>query len=153
MNKQLLLIGFLLGMLFSAQLTQGQIYTPLAITSGFNEDVIAEEGPASTYTTASVDAINSGSNNALMSKNYPNATVGLPANGLIYSIATATRGLVFQLAAYNQKNSLKINATNETGTLTVQTTQKLSTLYILATSGGSSSTFTGTITFTIYYRT
>ncbi|MGG5577574.1 MBG domain-containing protein [Myroides sp. C15-4] len=148
MNKKLLLIGFLLGMLFSAQLTQGQSYTPLAITSGFNEDVIAEEGPASTYTTAAVDATNSGANNAFMSKNYPDATVGLPENGLIHSIATATPGLSFQLADYDKKNSLKINADNGTGTLTVQTTQKLSILYILATSGSSVSTFTGTITFT-----
>ncbi|MGG5598879.1 MBG domain-containing protein [Myroides sp. C8-3] len=148
MNKQLLLTCFLLGMLLSAQLTQGQSYTPLAITSGFNEDVIAEDRPASTYTTAAVDATNSGANNAFMSKNYPDATVGLPENGLIHSIATATPGLTFQLADYDKKNSLKINADNGTGTLTVQTTQKLSILYILATSGSSVSTFTGTITFT-----
>jgi len=148
MNKQLLLTCFLLGMLLSAQLTQGQSYTPLAITSGFNEDVIAEDRPASTYTTAAVDATNSGANNAFMSENYPDAKVGLPANGLIHSIATATPGLTFQLADYDKKNSLKINADNGTGTLTVQTTQKLSILYILATSGSSVSTFTGTITFT-----
>ncbi|MDR0228057.1 MAG: GEVED domain-containing protein [Flavobacteriaceae bacterium] len=125
-----------------------QDYVPLQITSGFNEDVIAENHPASTHTTTSVDATNSNANNALMSINYPKATVGLPVNGLIASIASATPGLTFQLAPYNQNNTLIINATNGTGTLAVQTTEKLITLYILATSGSSSSTFTGTITFT-----
>ena len=148
MNKKLLLKFFLIFMLLSAQLTKGQNYTPLVVTSGFNEDVIAEDRPASTHTTAAVDATSSGANNAFMSINYPSATVGLPANGLITTIATATPGLTFQLAAYNQNNSLKINANNGTGTLAVQTTSNLSKLYILATSGSSPSTFTGTITFT-----
>lgn len=148
MTKKLLLKFFLIFLFLSAQLTKGQSYTPLVITSGFNEDVIAEDSPASTYTTSAVDATSSGANNAFMSTNYPNATVGLPANGLITSIATGTPGLTFQLAPYNQNNSLKINANNGTGTLAVQTTNKLIKLFLLTTSGSSPSTFTGTITFT-----
>lgn len=148
MTKKLLLKFFLIFLFLSAQLTKGQNYTPLVVTSGFNEDVIAEARPASTHTTAAVDATSSGANNAFMSINYQNATVGLPANGLITSIATATPGLTFQLAPYDQNNSLKINANNGTGTLAVQTTDKLSKLYILTTSGSSTSTFIGTITFT-----
>ncbi|TDS60145.1 MBG domain-containing protein, partial [Myroides indicus] len=144
MKKLYLLLTFI----FLGVQMQAQDYTPLTITSGFNEDVIAEDSPASTYTTSAVDATSSGANNAFMSTNYPNATVGLPANGLITSIATGTPGLTFQLAPYNQNNSLKINANNGTGTLAVQTTNKLIKLYLLATSGSSTSTFTGTITFT-----
>lgn len=135
-------------MLLSGSLAKAQQYTPLVITSGFNEDVIAETSPASTYTTAAVDATTTGANNAFMSTTYTGASVGLPANGLITTIATSTPGLTFQLAAYDQNNVLKINANGGTGTLAIQTTQQLSKLFILATSGSSSSTFTGTITFT-----
>lgn len=148
MNKKLLLKFFLIFMLLSGQITWAQNYTPLVVTSGFNEDVIAEDSPASTHTTAAVDATTAGANNAFMSIVYPGAEVGLPANGLITTIATSTPGLSFQLAAYNQHNVLKINANNGTGTLAIQTTQNLSKLFILATSGSASSTFTGTITFT-----
>ena len=148
MNKKLLLKFFLIFMLLSGQLSKGQNYTPLIVTSGFNEDVIAETSPASTYTTAAVDATTTGANNAFMSRSYPGASVGLPNDGLITTIATSTPGLTFQLAAYDQNNSLKINANNGTGTLAIQTTQQLSKLFILATSGSATSTFTGTITFT-----
>ncbi|WP_410879378.1 MBG domain-containing protein [Myroides sp. DW712] len=148
MNKKLLLKFFLIFMLLSGQLSKGQNYTPLVITSGFNEDVIAEDSPASTHSTAAVDATSTGANNAFMSRSYPGATVGLPNDGLITTIATSTPGLTFQLAAYDQNNSLKINANNGTGTLAIQTTQQLSKLFILVTSGSATSTFTGTITFT-----
>ncbi|TDS58819.1 MBG domain-containing protein, partial [Myroides indicus] len=144
MKKFYLLLTFI----FLGVQMLAQDYTPLTITSGFNEDVIAEDTPASTHTTAAVDATSSGANNAFMSINYPKAKVGLPANGLITSIATATPGLTFQLAPYDQNNSLKINANNGTGTLAVQTTNKLIKLYLLATSGSSPSTFMGIITFT-----
>ncbi|WP_177765511.1 T9SS type A sorting domain-containing protein [Flavobacterium sp. I3-2] len=139
---------FLLLSLFFVIQIQAQDYTTLHVTSGFNVDIIAENSPASTYTTASVDAASNGANTALMSVTYPNATVGLPANGLITSIATSTPGLTFQLAPYIQNNSLKINDNNGTGTLVIQTTNKLSKLFILATSGSGISNFTGTITFT-----
>ncbi len=135
-------------MLLSGQFTRGQNYTPLVVTSGFNEDVIAEDRPASTHSTAAVDATSGGANNAFMSINYPGATVGLPANGLITTIATETPGLTFQLAAYNQNNALKINANNGTGSLAVQAAPNLSKLYVLVTSGSATSSFTGTITFT-----
>ncbi|MGG5507089.1 MULTISPECIES: hypothetical protein [unclassified Myroides] len=148
MNKPLLFKLFLSFMLLSVQMTRGQEYIPLAITSGFNEDVIAETSPANEHTTAAVDATSVGSNFAFMSRAYPDATVGLPANGLITSVATATPGLQFQLGAYNASNSLKINAQNGTGTLTVQSTYPALKIFILATSGSAASNFTGTITFT-----
>ncbi|MGG5576277.1 MBG domain-containing protein [Myroides sp. C15-4] len=148
MNKQLLFKLFLSLMLLSVHMTRGQEYIPLSISSGFNQDVIAENSPAATFTTASVDATGSGANFAFMSRAYPGATVGLPVNGLITSVATATPGLQFQLGAYDENNTLKINAQNETGTLVVESTHPTSKLFILATSGSSASTFTGTITFT-----
>ncbi|MBB1138106.1 T9SS type A sorting domain-containing protein [Myroides sp. WP-1] len=148
MNKQLLFKLLLSLMLLSVQMIRGQAYTPLSITSGFNEDVIAENSPADTFTTAAVDAVGTGANNAFMSIGYPSATVGLPANGLITSIATSTPGLTFQLAAYTANNSLKINANGGTGTFVIQNAVPVMNLFILATSGSSSSTFTGTITFT-----
>ena len=146
--KKLLFRLFFIFLFLFAQLTNGQNYTPLVITSGFNEDVIAEANPASNYTSSAVDAISSGSNNAFMSIDYSNATVGLPSNGLINSIASVTPGLTFQLQPYNQNNSLRLVTSNSTGTFTVQPTNALSKLYILATSGNSSSNFTGGIYFT-----
>ena len=119
MTKKLLLKFFLIFLFLWAQLTKGQNYTPLVITSGFNEDVIAETSPASTYTTAAVDATTTGANNAFMSASYAGESVGLPANGLITTIATSTPGLTFQLTAYNQNNVLKINANGGSGTLEI----------------------------------
>ncbi|WP_413512372.1 MBG domain-containing protein [Myroides odoratus] len=149
MNKQLLFKLFLTFLLFSVQVTSAQTYTPLVVTSGFNEDVIAENSPAATFTTAAVDATSTGANNAFMTRDYPGATVGLPVTGLISSVATVTPGLTFQLAPFNGSNALRINENGGTGTFVLQThTSKLSKLFILATSGSSVSTFTGTITFT-----
>src|SRR5690606_4776104 len=123
-------------------------YMPLTVSSGFNEDVIAEDSPASTHTTAAVDSSESAANNAFMSVDYPGATVGLPANGLITTIATATPGLTFQLASYEENNVLKINENGGTGTLVFEEAQSALQVFILATSGSASSTFTGVITFT-----
>ena len=148
MNKQLLFKLLLSLMLLSVHMVRGQEYMPLTISSGFNEDVIAENSPASTFTTSAVDATSSGANNAFMSRSYPGATVGLPANGLITSIAGATPGLQFQLAPYDGNNVLKLNALNSGGTLALTSAFPITKLFILATSGSSASTFTGTITFT-----
>lgn len=148
MNKQLLFKLLLSLMLLSVHMVRGQEYMPLTISSGFNEDVIAENSPASTFTTSAVDATSSGANNAFMSRSYPGATVGLPANGLITSIASATPGLQFQLAPYDGNNVLKLNELNSGGTLALTSAFPITKLFILATSGSSASTFTGTITFT-----
>ena len=148
MKKQLLsklLVGL---MLLSVHMIRGQAYVPLTISSGYNEDVIAENSPAATHTTAAVDAVGSGANNAFMSLDYPGAEVGLPVNGLITSSVTTTQGLTYQLGDYTANNALKINANGGTGTLAIQGAVPVMKLFILATSGSSSSTFTGTIAFT-----
>lgn len=126
----------------------GQEYVPLTVSSGFNEDVIAEDSPAVTFTSTAVDATGSGANNVFMSIDYPGATVGLPANGLINSIATATPELVFQLAPYDDDNVLRINENGGEGTLVFANPQSALQIFVLATSGSDSSNFTGVITFT-----
>src|SRR5690606_7772748 len=126
----------------------GQEYVPLTVSSGFNEDVIAEDSPAATFTSTAVDATGSGANNVFMSIDYPGATVGLPANGLINSIATATPGLSFQLAPYVENNVLRINENGGEGTLVFANPQSALQIFVLATSGSDSSNFTGVITFT-----
>lgn len=135
--------------MFVAWLPAGaQEFAPLSISSGFNEDVIAEDSPAATFTTTAVDATGSGANNAFMSIDYPGATVGLPANGLINSIATTTPGLSFQLAPYDDDNVLRINENGGEGTLVFANPQSALQIFVLATSGSASSNFTGVITFT-----
>src|SRR5690606_34625268 len=126
----------------------GQEYVPLTVSSGFNEDVIAEDSPAATFTSTAVDATGSGANNVFMSIDYPGATVGLPANGLINSIATATPGLSFQLAPYVENNVLRINENGGEGTLVFANPQSALQVFVLATSGSAPSNFTGIITFT-----
>src|SRR5690606_3187450 len=121
---------------------------PLTVSSGFNEDVIAEDSPAADFTTTAVDATGSGANNAFMSIDYPGATVGLPANGLINSIATTTPGLSFQLAPYDDDNVLRINENGGEGTLVFANPQSALQIFVLATSGSAASNFTGVITFT-----
>ncbi|MDR2223909.1 MAG: T9SS type A sorting domain-containing protein [Flavobacteriaceae bacterium] len=124
-----------------------QNYVPLQITSGFNEDVIAEDSLAVNFTTISIDNPNSSdSNTVLMSINYPGATVGLPSNRIITS--KITNGLSFQLAPYNVNNALRIYSGVDSGTLVFQNTLKISKLFILATSGSGKSDFEGTIFFT-----
>lgn len=126
----------------------GQEYVPLTVSSGFNEDVIAEDSPAATFTSTAVDDTGNGANNVFMSIDYPGATVGLPANGLINSIATTTPGLSFQLAPYDDDNVLRINENGGEGTLVFANPQSALQIFVLATSGSDSSNFTGVITFT-----
>lgn len=148
MKKITFLVMFLTLLFLPIQIIRGQEYVSLVISSGFSEDVIAETSPAGTTTSSAVDATGTGANNAFMSINYLGATVGLPANGLINSIASTTPGLVFQLASYTEDNSLRINSNGGTGTLVFQNPQSALQIFILATSGSAASNFTGVITFT-----
>jgi len=148
MRKITFLVMFLALLLLPIQIIRGQEYVPLVISSGFSEDVIAETSPAGATTSSAVDATGTGANNAFMSINYSGATVGLPANGLINSIASTTPGLIFQLASYTEDNSLRINSNGGTGTLVFQNPQSALQIFILATSGSAASNFTGVITFT-----
>src|SRR5690625_717770 len=125
--------------------TQEEEYEPILISSGFNEDVIAEDSPAEDYTTSPVDGTNSGANNAFMSEDFPGANSGLPANGKIHS--ETTEGLTFQLADYAENNSLRLVDNNEEGTLVLENATTADKIFILATSGNGSADFTGEIHF------
>lgn len=103
-------------------------YAPVLISSGFNEDIIAEDSPAEDYTTSPVDGSNSGANNAFMSEDFPGATTGLPANGKINS--ETTEGLNFQLADYTENNSLRLVDIEEEGTLVFQDPTTANSIYI-----------------------
>src|SRR5699024_6705636 len=116
------------------------------ISSGFNEDVIAEDAPASDHTTISVDDPGaSGAGYAFMSELYPGAITGLPANGIINS--EATPNLQFHLADYSGNNALRLVNDNDSGALVLASPQAADTLFIAATSGSGESGFTGTIYF------
>lgn len=138
-------------LLFAAMASYGQSYQPLTVSSGFNQDVIANGvGAASASTSAAVDNVDYAylSNDFRATATSAAPTYSLPASGLINSIATATSGLTFQLASYSENNSLKLTANNESGTLAFANQLSGTTLYILATSGSGASSVSGLITFT-----
>lgn len=137
--------------------TQAQTATPVTITSGFNQDIIANGvGNASASTTMSFDQQNT---RALVSLDFQatasstTPTYGLPVNGLINSVNSI--GVNFQLADYSSSNALFLtpayvgNGAPATGTLSFNTSN-VSTLYILAgaTGGGNQyQSFSATVNF------
>ena len=132
-------------------------YGPVAITSGFNHDIIANGvGNASQSTTVGFDEANTRALVSLDFRATANSTApayGLPANGTINS--AATNGVAFQLANYTGPNALFLtpshvgNSAANNGTLAF-TASNVGKLYVLtaAAAGGSNSlTFTATISF------
>lgn len=150
MNKKITfcLLGFMAAFLCSK--INAQNYQPLNVTSGYNEDLIANgAGAASSSTTQSIDDPANGF--VFMSTDFVNAsgaspTSGLPANGLINS--ENTPGLTFQLASYSSNNSLRLLNANDFGTLSFNSTPAASKLYMLATTGSGFSTADILVTFT-----
>ncbi|NHN24575.1 T9SS type A sorting domain-containing protein [Flavobacterium jejuense] len=134
-----------------------QNYTSLTVTSGFNQDIIANgTGDSSLSTTMGLDQANT---RALVSLDFQifassaTPTYGLPVNGLINSAVTT--GLTFQLADYNSNNALFLtptyvnNGAPNTGTLSVNA-QNISDIYILAAAAGGGEQnlpFTATLNF------
>jgi hypothetical protein len=138
-------------LLFAAMASYGQTYQPLTVSSGFNQDVIANGvGAASASTSAAIDNVDFAylSNDFRATGTSAAPTYSLPSSGLITSIAPATTGLTFQLASYSENNSLKLTANNESGTLVFSNPTSGATLYILATSGSGDSSMNAVITFT-----
>nr|WP_322625481.1 GEVED domain-containing protein [uncultured Flavobacterium sp.] len=137
-------------LLFAAMASYGQTYQPLTVSSGFNQDVIANGvGAASASTSAAIDNVDFAylSNDFRATESSAAPAYSLPASGLITSIATATSGLTFQLAPYSGNNSLKLTANNENGTLVFSNQASGATLYLLATSGSGASSISAVITF------
>jgi hypothetical protein len=122
-------------------------YQPLEISSGYNEDVIANGvGTAVSSTSIAVDLANFN----FMSQDFqPGASTppayALPGDGLINSAVTPN--LTFQMAAYSGNNSLRIATQNTSGTLEFANPVQAASLYLLTTSGSGTSTISGVITF------
>lgn len=151
------LAKYSLGLILFSGVLQAQVITPANITSGFNQDIIANGvGNASQSTTMSFDQTNT---RALVSLDFQATsssaapTYGLPANGTIASAATS--GVNFQLAGYSGNNALFLtpsyvgNSAPNTGTLSFSASN-VSTVYILAgaTGGGIQyQTFTANVLF------
>lgn len=140
--QQALRITALCAVFFAARTAQAQV-NPIAITSGFNQDIIANGvGNASASTTMGFDQQNT---RALLSLDFQATSssslpsYGLPANGTITSAATS--GVTFQLASYTGNNALFLtpsyvgNGAPSTGTLSFSASN-ISTLYILAAATG-----------------
>src|SRR5690554_5822358 len=140
----------LLVALLPLSVLQAQEYVPLTISSGFNEDVVANgAGDAASSTTSPVDGTGSGANYAFMSTDFTDApATALPVSGLINSQAAATPGLMFQLASYSENNSLRLADVGDEGTLTFAEEVSAYRIFILGTSGNGEGTITGTVNFT-----
>lgn len=138
-------------MLFAFGVSYGQSYQPLSVSSGFNQDVIANGvGNATASITSDVD--NAGyafvSNDFQATSSATAPAYGLPAGGLITSAVATTTGLTYQLASLSANNSLKITASGDSGTLVFANQLSATTLYLLATSGSGTSTVNLQINFT-----
>ena len=150
--KKNTLLTLLVLLLFLPIGMRAQEYVPLVVSSGFNEDVIAEDSPAADYTTAAVDvqtgAFRVGNNAFVVSGAFSSAgTAGFPASGTFSSVTNSD--ITFRLGDYDEDNVLLLESgSNETGTLTFQNEVVATKLYVLATGGSGACTFTGTITFT-----
>lgn len=112
-------------------------YTPLTIISGFNEDVIAEQLPATSYSTASLD--NQG---WLYYAPAVQKQGSLPANGNI----TSDAGVKYRLAAYDKANAAVLKEVN-TVTLQFDGFPQTDALHLLSTSTDGSSS----VDVTVYY--
>ncbi|GLB50960.1 gliding motility-associated C-terminal domain-containing protein [Neptunitalea lumnitzerae] len=143
MRKLLLLICFLV-----VHYINGQTYEVLSVTSGYNEDVIANgSGSAASSTSNILDD----DSYALMAADFNPGTGTTPTNGLVaggfYSSPNIT-GLSFQLADYSANNSLRLGSTVTNGTLVFSNQVNATNLYLLTTSGSGSSVITVDIQFT-----
>ena len=130
-------------LLLAAGVSYGQTYQPLAVSSGFNQDVIANGvGDASQSTTSDIDnsgyAFLSADFRATASSSAP--SYSLPASGVITSLANSN--VVFNLAPYNGNNALKLVENAATGTLAFSDAISATNLYIIATSGSGDSSIT-----------
>lgn len=130
---------------------KAQEYQPLPIQSGFNADVIANGvGPSATSTNNDVDGVNY----TFLSRDFQLTAAstplnyGLPVNGIINSVVTATPGLSYQLAPYSSDNSLRLETAGDNGTLVFSTPLQALTVYMLATGGSGACTVDVDVNFT-----
>ncbi|AWH86781.1 hypothetical protein HYN59_17420 [Flavobacterium album] len=148
MKKKLLQSFTVFAALLSLSTIKAQTYEQLLVTSGFNQDVIANgAGPALNSSTIGID----NGNICFMATDFQPGSItppayAIPATGLITS--NVTSGLTFQLGPLSGNNSLRLPEQNDTGTLVFSNGVPASRLYLLATTGSGSSTISATIHFT-----
>lgn len=116
----------------------GAILLPQAVSSGFNEDIIANGNQtALASTTTPFDNIR-----VMYSEGWQGATQwGLPSSGAITSAASDNE---YQLADYSGNNALVMKGSGSSGTLELANPGAFTQIGILATSsqGGSSLSYT-----------
>ncbi|GLB54192.1 hypothetical protein NBRC110019_32330 [Neptunitalea chrysea] len=143
MRKLLLLICFLV-----VHYINGQTYEVLSVTSGYNEDVIANgSGNAILSTTNILDD----DSYALMAEDFDPGTGTTPTNGLVTGGVISSpniTGLSFQLGDYSANNSLRLSSTVTNGTFVFSNQVNATNLHLLVTSGSGSSDITVDVQFT-----
>lgn len=128
-----------------------QEYQQMPIASGLNADVIANgTGTAVSSTSIDIDGVNYNyvATDYKLTPTSTPITYGVPVNGLINSIATATPGLSFQLASLSANNSLRLSSTTPSGTIVFTTPKAVQTLYMLSVTGSGAGTVSVLVTFT-----
>ena len=107
---------------------------PVPVSSGWNEDIVAESLPAASYTTTPVD----GSGRTLYAQQI-RLSGSLPANRLLVS---ANENVNYELQPYNASNALTLKSAGSSGTLTLQQPIETAELFVLGTSGNGASSLT-----------
>jgi len=136
--------------LFASSLALAQNYQKMPIQSGLTADVIANgTGSSSVTTNNDVDGVSYAfvAKDFLLTAASTPITYGLPVDGIINSIVTATPGLSYQLGSLSANNSLRLAAVNDSGILTFTTPKAATKLYMLSTSGSGASTVSLTVNF------
>lgn len=149
--KRKLLFGALNTMaLLSASAIMAQNFQTMPVQSGYTADVIANGiGSSSVSTNNDVDGVSY----AFVAKDFQLTstsaaiTYGIPVDGIINSVVTATPGLSYTLGNLSGNNSLRLAVTNDSGTLTFTTPKAATKLYMLSTSGSGGSTVSVTVNF------
>lgn len=125
---------------------QGENFTHMIVSSGFNTDVIANGiGPLSASVTGDVD----GGGYVFLAKGLQLSatadpiTFGLAANGVISNLNSP---FTYQLASFTGNNALRLADAGSQGTIEFSNAQSLEKLFLLVTSA-SASTISGTVTF------
>ncbi|MFD2601426.1 Ig-like domain-containing protein [Flavobacterium suzhouense] len=136
--------------LFAVGTTTAQEYQTMPIASGLNADVIANGvGSALSSTSIDIDGVNYNyvATDFKATASSTAITYGVPANGLINSIVTATPGLSYQLAPLSGNNSLRLATGTTSGTIAFTTPMAVNTLYMLGVTGSGSGTVTAVVNF------
>lgn len=149
--KRKLLFGALNTLaLLSASAIMAQNFQTMPVQSGYTADVIANGiGSSSVSTNNDVDGVSY----AFVAKDFQLTstsaaiTYGIPVDGIINSVVTATPGLSYTLGNLSGNNSLRLAVTNDSGTLTFTTPKAATKLYMLSTSGSGGSTVSVTVNF------